>query len=75
MLGAGGRAKGANSIREDTGWDEHWVLYISDESLNSMLEKNCILKKERERSSISVLMRLFSSKNQEVTCLQRNTKS
>ena len=23
-------------IKEDTCWDEHWVLYVSDESLNSV---------------------------------------
>ena len=26
-------------IEEDT-WDEHWMLYVSDESLNSTLEAN-----------------------------------
>ena len=25
-------------IKEDTCWDEHWVLYVSDESLNSIPE-------------------------------------
>ena len=24
-----------NGIKEGTGWDEPWVLYVSDESLNS----------------------------------------
>ena len=37
--GGGGRAKVARGIKEDTGWDEHWLLYISDESLNSIPEK------------------------------------
>ena len=32
----GGKARG---IKEDTGWDEHWVLYVNDESLNSIPEK------------------------------------
>ena len=32
---SGGQAKGVMTIKEGTYWDEHWVLYISDESLNS----------------------------------------
>ena len=31
-------AKRAKGIKEDTCWDEHWVLYVSDESLNSVPE-------------------------------------
>ena len=34
----GGRAKGVRGIKEDTCWDEHWILYVSDESLNSIPE-------------------------------------
>ena len=34
MLG-GGWAKSVMGIKEDTCWDEHWVLYASDGSLNS----------------------------------------
>ena len=32
-----GRAKQARGINEDT-WDEHWVLYVGDESLDSTLK-------------------------------------
>ena len=28
----GGWAKWVRGIKEDTCWDEHWVLYIGDES-------------------------------------------
>ena len=34
----GGWAKWGRGIREDTCWDEHWVLYAGDESLNSTPE-------------------------------------
>ena len=37
-MGVGGRTKGVRGIREETCWDEHWVLYISDESQNSIPE-------------------------------------
>ena len=30
-------------IKEGTGCDEHWVLYVSDESLNSTPEMNIVL--------------------------------
>ena len=30
-------------IKEGTCWDEHWVLHVSDESLNSTPETNVIL--------------------------------
>ena len=30
-------------IKEGTGYDEHWVLYISDESLSSTPETNITL--------------------------------
>ena len=30
-------------IKEDTGCDEHWVLYVNDESLNSISETNITL--------------------------------
>ena len=30
-------------IEEDTRWDEHWVSYISDESLGSTPETNTTL--------------------------------
>ena len=30
-------------MKEDTCWDEHWVLYVSDESLSSIPE----IKKKR----------------------------
>ena len=33
----GGRGMG---IKEGTWFDEHWVLYVSDESLNSISETN-----------------------------------
>ena len=36
---AGGWAKWAMGINEGT-CDEHWVLYVSDESLNSTSETN-----------------------------------
>ena len=34
----GGMAKWVRGIKEVTCWDEHWVLYIRDESLESTPE-------------------------------------
>ena len=34
----GGWAKWVRGIKEGTCWDEHWVLYVNDESLGSTLE-------------------------------------
>ena len=34
----GGWAKWARGIKTDTCWDEHWVLYVGDESLGSTPE-------------------------------------
>ena len=31
----GGQARWVMGIKEGTCWDEHWVLYVSDESLNA----------------------------------------
>ena len=31
-------AKWARGIKEDTCWDEHWALYVRDESLDSVPE-------------------------------------
>ena len=40
----GGRwARWVMGIKEGTCCDEHWVLYVSDESLNSTLEINIAL--------------------------------
>ena len=36
--GGGGWAPQARGIKEDTCWDEHWVLHIRDESLGSTPE-------------------------------------
>ena len=33
----------AKGIKEDTCQDEHWVFYVSDESLNSTPETNTTL--------------------------------
>ena len=33
----------SDSIKEGTRWDKHWMLYISDESLNSTPETNVTL--------------------------------
>ena len=33
-----GGAKRARGMKEDTCWDEHWVLYVGDESLESTPE-------------------------------------
>ena len=30
-------------MKEGTSWDEHWVLYVRDESLNSTPETNFTL--------------------------------
>ena len=38
----GGEVSGAMGIKEGT-CDEHWVLYVSDESLNSTPETNITL--------------------------------
>ena len=41
MEGGGWKwAKWVTGIKEGTCCDEHWVLYISDESLNSTTETN-----------------------------------
>ena len=32
----GGWAKWVMGIKEGTCWDEHWVLYVTDKSLNSL---------------------------------------
>ena len=34
-MGRGGGAKWVRGTKEDTCWDEHWVLYMGDESLES----------------------------------------
>ena len=34
----GGRARWAVDIKEGICWDEHWMLYVNDESLNSISE-------------------------------------
>ena len=34
----GGWTRWVMGIKEDTCWDEPWVLYVSDESLNSTPE-------------------------------------
>ena len=39
----GGRANWVISITEGTCWDEHRVLYVSDESLGSTAENNATL--------------------------------
>ena len=40
----GGRGDGAKWVMEIEGtWDEHWVLYVSDEALNSTPETNIAL--------------------------------
>ena len=31
-------AKGERGIKENTCWDEHWLLYVSDKSLNPIPE-------------------------------------
>ena len=38
-----GCGKWVMGLKEGTCWDEHWVLYVSDESLNSTPETNSIL--------------------------------
>ena len=37
VLGGDG-LNGGRGIEEGTCWDEHWVLYVSSESLNSIPE-------------------------------------
>ena len=39
----GGRVKWVMGIKEDTCWNEHWVLYVSNESLNATPETNTTL--------------------------------
>ena len=36
-------AKWVIGFKEDTRWDEHWVLYVSDETLGSTSEAKTIL--------------------------------
>ena len=44
MKGGVGRwARWMMGIKEGTCYDEHWVLYVSDESLNSTPETNIVL--------------------------------
>ena len=43
MEGSGGWARWGMGIKEGTCCDEHWVLYVSDESLNSTPETNIVL--------------------------------
>ena len=38
-----GQAKWVMGIKEGIYWDEHWVLYVSDGSLNSTPESNITL--------------------------------
>ena len=37
-VSGGGMGRWMMGIKEDTCWDEHWVLYVSDESLNVIPE-------------------------------------
>lgn len=39
----GGRVKWVMGIREGTCWDEHWVSYAGEESLNPTPEANITL--------------------------------
>ena len=39
----GGEVGRRMSIKEGTGCDEHWMLYVSDESLNSTPQTNIIV--------------------------------
>ena len=41
--GGGGCAKWVMGMKEGTCWDEYWVLYVSDESVNSTPETNTTL--------------------------------
>ena len=37
-MGGGDGLNGQGGIKEDTCWDEHWVLYVGDEPLESTSE-------------------------------------
>ena len=39
----GGWVKCVMGVKRGTGCDEHWILYVSDELLNSTPETNVIL--------------------------------
>ena len=41
----GGWVKWVMGIKEGTGWDEHWVLCVREESLGSTPETNMNLNK------------------------------
>ena len=45
LRGAGKVLGWMRGIKEDTYWDEHWELHVSDESLNSIPE--IIIKKNQ----------------------------
>lgn len=45
----GGLVKWVMGIKEGTCWDEHWVLCVSDESLNSTSEAKKKKKKKRTK--------------------------
>ena len=53
-------------IKEGTCWDGHWVLYVSDESLNSTPETdttlyvNLNLNKSLKKNHIMSLITLFN---------------
>ena len=42
-MGGGRRGKWMMDIKEGTCWEEHWVLYVSDESLGSTPEAKTTL--------------------------------
>ena len=42
-MGVGGWVKQVMGIKEDTCWDEHWMFYVSDESLVSTSEAKITL--------------------------------
>ena len=43
MVGSRGEGKWVMSIEEGTCWDEHWVLYVTDESWDSTPETKSTL--------------------------------
>ena len=63
----GAWAKWVRGIKEDTCWDEHWVLYTGDESLDStpksllyyMLTNLDVNQKEKKKSNEINSKRLF----------------
>ena len=64
----GGWARGARGIRQDTCWDEHWVFYVGDESLESSSEIIIALYANLDVNlkKIKINLKFFKTKNKDL---------